>query len=174
MNVIRPRSVLVASVLAVALTMAACSSGSTDVTTEEPTGPTATAPTGPTETAVTGATGVEEPTAPTGPPGSTSIAGTWEGSWTTDQGGFSGTFTMTFEETADGFSGPIQIQDSGCVSNGKVEAKVDGTSITIGAVQAEQQIVFEGDVSGDQMSGTYSTPAGCGNDTGTWEATLAG
>lgn len=161
-------------VLSFTLVLGACSSGSTDVTTDEPTGPTATAPTGPTETSVTGSTGVEGPTATSGSTDEGSIAGTWEGTWTTDQGGFSGSFTMTFEETADGFAGDIQIEGSTCVSSGTVEAKLDGTSITIGAVDAQEQIAFEGTVSGDQMSGTYSTPAGCDSDTGVWEATLAG
>jgi hypothetical protein len=168
-NASRLRHLFVVSTFA--LVLAACSSGSTDVTTDEPTGPTATAPTGPTETGATGTTGVEEPTGSTE---AVSIAGTWDGTWTTDVTGSSGSFSMTFEETAAGFSGTIQIQGSECVSNGKVDATVDGTSITIGAVQAEEQIEFDGEVSGDQMSETYRSPAGCGNDTGTWVAIRAG
>lgn len=81
---------------------------------------------------------------------------------------------MTFEETAEGFAGTIQIRGSDCVSEGEVTADVEGTSITIGAVRAEQEIAFEGQVAGDTMSGTYVSPAGCGDDRGTWEATLAG
>ena len=165
MNAIRPRHLF--AVCSFALVLAACSSGSTEVTTDDPTGPTATAPTGPTETGVTGTTGVD---GPTGSTDSASITGTWDGTWTTDVTEFSGGFTMTFEETPDGFAGTIRIQDSGCVSNGQVEARVDGTTITIGAVQAEEEIEFDGEVSGDQMSGTYRTGAACNNDTGTWVA----
>jgi len=165
---IRPRRVLV--VLIFPLALAACSSGSTDVTTG-PTGASATGPTGPTGASSTGATG-EVPTGATGTI-DTSIAGTWQGTWTTDLADFSGTFSMTFEVTTGGFAGTIQIQDANCVSDGKVTASVDGTTITIGAVQAEQRIEFEGEVNGDTMSGTYASPAGCGNDRGTWEATLA-
>jgi len=72
-----------------------------------------------------------------------------------------------------GFTGTIRIADSGCVSNGTVTAAADGTTITIGAVQAEEEIDFRGEVAGDHMSGIYSSPAACGNDTGTWEATLS-
>lgn len=111
--------------------------------------------------AVTGATGATA---------ETSIAGTWE----SDAFDVSGSSSMTFTQTAGGFSGTIQIQDSGCVSDGTVEAALDGSRITIGAVQAGATITFDGEVSGDEMGGTYSSPPECGSDTGTWEAQLIG
>lgn len=168
---IRRRGFLAALSLTVTLVLPACSSGSTDVSAEDPSGPGATQSTGATST---GATGAEEPTAPTGSSGDEAIAGTWEGTWSSSEFDLSGTFTMTFEETADGFTGTIQIQGSDCVTDGQVTAAVDGTAITIGAVQAEQEIAFAGEVSDGAMSGTYGSPAGCGDDSGTWEATRAG
>ena len=171
----RIRSLVVRVLLPFALlALAACSSGSTDVTGGDATGPTATEPTGP--TAVTGATAATGPSAATGPTGTTegSIAGTWDGTWTSTEFQSSGGFSMTFESTADGFDGTIQIQGSECVSDGEVTASLDGDRITIGAVQAEERIDFEGQVSGSTMSGTYHSPAACGNDSGTWEATLSG
>ena len=163
------------TVLPVALLgLVACTSGSTEVTGGEPTGATAVEPTGP--TAATGSTSAVGPSAATGPTGVAegSIAGTWDGTWTSGEFENSGSFSMTFEPTGDGFAGTIQINGSSCVSDGEVTAAVEGDRITIGAVQAEERIDFEGRVSGDTMSGTYSSPAACGNDSGTWEATLVG
>lgn len=167
MSAIRTRGSLAALILTLTLALPACSSGSTDVTTDS-TGPSETQPTGATPT---GTTSAEEPTGSTG---DAAIAGTWEGTWSSSEFEVSGTFMMTFEETDDGFTGTIQIQGSDCVTDGQVTAAVHGTAITIGAVQAEQEIAFAGEVSDDAMSGTYSSPAGCGDDSGTWEATLAG
>lgn len=168
---IRRRGSLAALTLTLILVLPACSSGSTDERAEDPAGPTETQPAGATST---GATGAEEPTAPTGSSGDEAIAGTWEGAWSSSEFDLSGTFTMIFEETADGFTGTIQVQGSDCVTDGQVTAAVDGTAITIGAVQAEQEIAFAGEVSDGAMSGTYGSPAGCGDDSGTWEATLVG
>jgi hypothetical protein len=161
-------------VLVAAVALAACSSGSTNVTTEEtgptaPTGPTATAPTGPTATGATGETGTA-----TGSD-TAAILGEWEGQWHSDTAPVSGRFTMTFEPTPEGFAGTIRIFDSVCVSNGTVEGTVEGDRITFGAVQAEEEITFEGRIDGDEMSGTYDSPAPeCGPDTGTWEAARTG
>ena len=166
MTTIRTRGFLAGLVLILMLAVAACSSGSTEVTSEDPTGPTETGPTGATST---GATGADT----TGSTGDAAIAGTWEGTWSSEFGG-SGTFTMTFKDTAEGFTGTIQIQGSGCVSTGKVTAAVNGTAITVGAVRAEQEIEFAGEVSDGTMSGTYRSPAGCGDDRGSWDATLTG
>jgi hypothetical protein len=164
---IRTRGFLAGLVLILTLAVAACSTGSTEVTSEDHTGPTETEPTGATST---GATGADT----TGSTGDAAIAGTWEGTWSSSVFDGSGTFTMTFKDTAEGFTGTIQIQGSECVSTGKVTAAVDGTAITVGAVRAEQQIEFAGEVSDGTMSGTYRSPAGCGDDRGSWEATLTG
>ena len=142
----------------------------------EPSGPTAT--TGATETSggTTAGTGPTGETATTGATGSTDgfVAGTWEGTWESGRYDISGTFTMTFEPSADGFAGTIAIQDSDCVSSGDIVAALNGDTISIGAVQAEQQIDFTGTLRGDEMSGDYVSPQGCGNDAGTWEAHLIG
>jgi hypothetical protein len=166
-SAIRTRGFLAALVLILTLAVAACSSGSTEVTADGPTGPTETGPTG---TSSTGATGAGS----TGSTGDAGIAGTWDGTWSSTEFPVSGTFTMTFKDTEEGFTGTIRIQGSDCVSTGKVTAAVDGTAITIGAVRAEQEIEFAGEVSDGTMSGTYRSPAGCGDDRGTWEATLTG
>ena len=145
--------------------LSACDTGSTDVSGGG-TGPTGTAPTGPTES-----TG---PTAATGPTGAAALEGTWSGTWDTDIPQVNGTFSWTIEATPNGFKGTIDIQDTSCVSNGQVDIALDGDTITIGSIQAEQPITFTGTVSGDTMSGTYDASACPPPNTGSWEAVRSG
>jgi len=149
------------AVVAIVL-LSACETGSTDVSG----GSTETAPTGPTET-----TG---PTAATGPTGAAVLEGTWSGTWDTDIPQVKGTFSWTIEATPSGFTGTIDIQDTSCVSNGQVDIALDGDTITIGSIQAEQPITFTGTVSGDTMSGTYDASACPPPNTGSWEAVRSG
>ena len=144
------------------LLLSACETGSTDVSG----GTTPTAPTGPTES-----TG---PTAATGPTGAAALEGTWSGTWDTDIPQVNGTFNWTIEATPNGFKGTIDIQDTSCVSNGQVDIALDGDTITIGSIQAEQPITFTGTVSGDTMSGTYDASACPPPNTGSWEAVRSG
>ena len=159
-----PSASLGSAALAVAaiLLLSACETGSTDVTG----GSTPTAPTGPTES-----TG---PTAATGPTGAAALEGTWSGTWDTDIPQVNGTFSWTIETTPNGFKGTIDIQDTSCVSNGQVDIALDGDTITIGSIQAEQPITFTGTVSGDTMSGTYDASACPPPNTGSWEAVRSG
>lgn len=143
------------------VSLSACEVGSTDISGGA-TGPTETAPTGPTES-----TG---PTAATGPTGAAVLEGTWSGTWDTDVPQVNGTFSWTIEATPNGFTGTIDIQDTSCVSNGQVDIALDGDTITIGSIQAEQPITFTGTVSGDTMSGTYDASACPPPNTGSWEA----
>ena len=149
------------AVVAIVL-LSACETGSTDVSG----GSTETAPTGPTET-----TG---PTAATGPTGAAVLEGTWSGTWDTDIPQVNGTFSWTIEATPNGFAGTIDIQDTSCVSSGQVDIALDGDTITIGSIQAEQPITFTGTVSGDTMSGTYDASACPPPNTGSWEAVRSG
>ncbi|HET9249659.1 MAG TPA: hypothetical protein VFP13_06935 [Actinomycetota bacterium] len=166
----RPRSSrvrfgAVAAAFGAVLALSACELGSTDVAGGA-TGPSETAPTGPTE--ATGAT------AATGPTGAAILEGTWNGTWDTDVPQVSGTFSWTIEATPNGFTGTIQIQDTTCVSSGKVEVALEGDTITIGSIQAEQPITFTGTVSGDTMSGTYDASACPPPNAGSWEAVRSG
>ena len=144
------------------VSLSACELGSTEINGGG-TGATDTAPTAPTES-----TG--PPTAATGPTGAAILEGTWSGSWDTDIPQVHGTFSWTIEATANDFKGTIDIQDTSCVSNGQVDIALDGDTITIGSIQAEQPITFTGTVSGDTMSGTYDASACPPPNTGSWEA----
>jgi len=153
----RTSSARLALAVVAILVLSACETGSTDVSG----GSAETGPTGPTES-----TG---PTAATGPTGA-SLEGTWSGTWDTDIPQVNGTFSWTIEATPNGFKGTIDIQDTSCVSNGQVDVALDGDTITIGSIQAEQPITFTGTVSGDTMSGTYDASACPPPNTGSWEA----
>ncbi len=157
----RMRLVSVALACFSLVSLSACEVGSTDISGGA-TGPTETAPTGPTES-----TG---PTAATGPTGTAVLEGTWSGTWDTDVPQVNGTFSWTIESTPNGFTGTIDIQDSRCVSSGQVDVSLDGDTITVGSIQAEQPITFTGTVSGDTMSGTYDASACPPPNTGSWEA----
>ena len=157
----RTSSARLALAVVAILVLSACETGSTDVSG----GSAETGPTGPTES-----TG---PTAATGPTGA-SLEGTWSGTWDTDIPQVNGTFSWTIEATPNGFKGTIDIQDTSCVSNGQVDVALDGDTITIGSIQAEQPITFTGTVSGDTMSGTYDASACPPPNTGSWEAVRSG
>ena len=157
----RTSSARLALAVVAILVLSACETGSTDVSG----GSAETGPTGPTES-----TG---PTAATGPTGA-SLEGTWSGTWDTDIPQVNGTFSWTIEATPNGFKGTIDIQDTSCVSNGQVDIALDGDTITIGSIQAEQPITFTGTVSGDTMSGTYDASACPPPNTGSWEAVRSG
>ena len=161
----RMRLVAVALACFSLVSLSACEVGSTDISGGA-TGPTATAPTGPTES-----TG---PTAATGPTGAAVLEGTWSGTWDTDVPQVNGTFSWTIEATPNGFTGTIDIQDTSCVSSGQVDIALDGDTITIGSIQAEQPITFTGTVSGDTMSGTYDASACPPPNTWSWEAVRSG
>jgi hypothetical protein len=152
-------TVIIAVSLVVVLS--ACGTGSTDVT-GGPTGPTQTAPTGPTATG---------PSAGAGATGSGDLEGTWRGTWDTDVPLISVTFSMQITSTTTGFTGAIAIEGSPCVTGGDVEVTLEGDQISFGTVEAEQEIAFEGTVSGDQMSGTYEAGSCPPPNSGTWEAT---
>ena len=144
--------------------LSACETGSTEVSGG--TGTAETAPTGPTE-----ATG---PTAATGPTGAALLEGTWSGTWDTDIPQVKGTFSWTIEASPHGFTGTIDIHDTSCVSSGSVGITLEGDTITIGSIEAEQPITFTGTVSGDTMSGTYDASACPPPNTGSWEAVRSG
>lgn len=78
MTAVRIRGFLAGLVLILTLAVAACSSGTTEVTADDPTGPTETGPTG---TTSAGATGADT----AGSTGDAGIAGTWEGTWSSTE-----------------------------------------------------------------------------------------
>jgi hypothetical protein len=98
------------------------------------------------------------------------LAGTWNGAYeSTSDPGSTGTFVLDWTQTGSALSGTISVTNTPCVAEGTITGTTDGTTITFGAVQGAYSIAYEGTVSGDTMSGTYSSPS-CGNAAGTWTA----
>jgi hypothetical protein len=111
---------------------------------------------------------------PSPSPREASLTGTWAGSWQIDPpyAGVSGDFTMELAQSGSSLSGTVEITNTDC-SNGTVEGTVNGPKITFGWILTPQPVQFTGTVSGDSMSGTWSSIA-CSNPdislTGTWQA----
>jgi hypothetical protein len=98
------------------------------------------------------------------------VAGTWNGTWqSTSSPGATGTFQMTFTQTGQSLSGPIQITGTPCITTGTITGTLNGTTIDFGAVKGQQTITYTGTWSGNVMSGTYSAPS-CGDGKGDWQA----
>lgn len=111
-------------------------------------------------------------TAATGAPteAASGLGGIWGGEYvSTSTPGSTGTFILDWTQSGSALSGTISVANSECVSEGTITGTTDGATITFGAVQGTYAIAYEGTVSGDSMSGTYSSPS-CGNAAGTWQA----
>jgi hypothetical protein len=100
----------------------------------------------------------------------TGLGGIWGGEYvSTSTPGSTGTFILDWTQTGSALSGTISVTASQCVTEGTITGTTDGATITFGAVEGTYAISYEGTVSGDTMSGTYSSPS-CGNAAGTWQA----
>jgi hypothetical protein len=85
------------------------------------------------------------------------------GKWTGAYGGtFSGTFVLNWTQSRSKLSGTIKLSTGG---TDNVNGTVDGSAIRFGTVGGDA-VHYTGSVSGDSMSGSYSTAAGGG----TWSA----
>jgi hypothetical protein len=141
--------------IAVTLTISACGSsgsgGGSSTTTQTTTPAAASAPTTTSPTTTTTQT-----TSDSG------LSGKWSGKY---GGAYSGTFTLNWDQSGSTLSGTIKLSSAG---TSDVHGKVDGSSIKFGTVGGPG-ITYTGSVSGDSMSGSYSTAGGGG----TWSATKA-
>jgi hypothetical protein len=84
------------------------------------------------------------------------LSGKWTGKY---DGTFSGTFTLTWVQAGSKLAGKINLSTSGTVP---VNGTVDGNAIKFGTV-GSTAVKYTGTVSGDSMSGSYSTPSGGGD-----------
>jgi hypothetical protein len=103
--------------------------------------------------------------------GATSIAGEWKGTYVSGlRSSITGDFTVTFTQRDSTVGGTIEVHP-GCVESGTISGTISGPTITFGQVSgSSRSVTFAGTVTGDQMKGTYQSPAACGNDHGTWQA----
>jgi hypothetical protein len=87
---------------------------------------------------------------------SSDLSGNWIGGY---DGTFSGTFSLNWKQTGSKLAGTINLSTAGTVP---VNGSVKGDAIKFGTV-GSTAITYTGTVSGDTMSGTYSTPSGGGS-----------
>jgi hypothetical protein len=91
------------------------------------------------------------------------LSGSWSGTY---GGAYSGTFKLHWTQSATSLRGSISIAYMGQRAKTTVTGKVSGTEIKFGAVGPVGVITYTGSVSGNSMSGHYTTPKGGG----TWSA----
>jgi hypothetical protein len=102
------------------------------------------------------------------------IAGTWNGHWSGGSPPASGTFTATFGQTGNSFAGPVTIFGSTCnQTGGTATGTINGTHITFGVLNSQSTITYNGELSGDHMSGTWYTAKCGGPQSGSWNADRA-
>ena len=118
----------------------------------------------PTPTPTTSATASATPSAT----GLGALSGAWMGTWTNETPAAVGTFTLTWAQQGTLLVGAIGVTGSNCISAGNVTGNLDGNKISFGAVEGTKTITYVGTVSGNTMTGTYSSE--CGPSKGTWTA----
>jgi hypothetical protein len=93
-------------------------------------------------------------------PSASGLSGSWSGTY---GGAYSGTFKLHWTQSAATLRGSIWITYKGQSDKTTVTGKLTGTEIRFGAVGPVGVITYTGSVSGNSMSGHYTTPNGGGN-----------
>lgn len=144
----RPGAALVAGIgIAIALTAAACGGsggGGGSSTTQSTT--QAAVSTSVTTTATTQTTTASD----------SGLSGKWKGTYS---GTYTGTFVLHWTRSGSKLHGTIALSTAGTVP---VNGTVDGSSIRFGTVGGSA-VHYTGSVSGDSMSGSYTTAGGNGS-----------
>src|SRR5437763_6034713 len=135
--------------VAMTLTAAACGGSGGGGSSSPPASSTPAAVSTPTST-VTTTTATQTTTSDSG------LSGKWTGTY---GGTFSGTFVLNWTQSGSKLSGTIKLSTAG---TDNVNGTVDGSSIKFGTVGGDA-VHYTGSVSGDSMSGSYSTAAGGGS-----------
>jgi len=147
--------VIVGLSAAFAVTLAACSGGSSSSSTP---GSDTTTP------AQTSAPATEAATPATSATTASSLAGSWSGQYS---GSYSGTFTLTWTQSGSNLHGTIHISNP--AGSLPINGTVNGTAIRFGTV-GSMAITYSGTVSGSSMSGSYQVHAQGGASGGPWNA----
>lgn len=95
-------------------------------------------------------------------PAAAGLSGTWDGHYS---GGYSGTFTLTWQQSGSVLSGTIKLSNPGVTV--PINGTVSGGAIRFGTV-GSAAITYTGTVSGSSMSGSYTVVGATG---GSWSAT---
>jgi hypothetical protein len=147
----RPRAAVIAGLgIVVALMVSACG-GSGGGGSSSPASRTPAAVSTPaTQVTTTTSTSTETTTSDSG------LSGNWKGTYS---GTYSGTFVLNWNQSGSKLHGSINLSTAGTVP---VNGTVDGSSIRFGTVGGSA-VHYTGSVSGDSMSGSYTTAGGDGS-----------
>ena len=150
----RPRRLVPAMTMAAALavTLAACSSPATHVTSKKRSlaVPSAAAP-------------AASSAAPAAAAAASGLSGKWSGQYS---GAFAGTFNLNWHQSGSKLNGFIQLSNPG--TSQPINGSVAGSTIRFGTV-GSSAITYTGTVSGNSMSGTYQVHDSAGSK-GNWSA----
>lgn len=95
------------------------------------------------------------------------VAGTWEGSWQSDDGLARGTFRVQVAQRGNRISGRIELQGT-WFSDARVDGVVEGSRVRWGVLRGGVAVLsFEGTVNDGRASSTYRGPGG---SAGRWTA----
>lgn len=118
-------------------------------------------------TATTQPPAASAPAAASSPaPAAVDLSGSWSGQYSGTP--YSGTFTLSWTQTASALTGDIKVSDP-AGEDYSITGTVTGSSIQFGAVGA---VSYVGTVSGNSMSGSWSIPNPTGGTLGggSWSA----
>jgi hypothetical protein len=147
----RPGAALIAGLgIAIVMTAAACGgSGGGGSSATQTTTPAAVSTPAATQSATT-TTSTATTSSDSG------LSGKWKGTYS---GTYSGTFVLNWTQSGSKLNGTIDLSTAGTVP---VNGTVDGSSIKFGTVGGSA-VHYTGSVSGDSMSGSYTTASGDGS-----------
>ncbi len=132
---------------------------------------------GETTTASPAETPAASPSETPGTDGTTSkrdLTGSWAGTWVNvTPDGAAGTLELTWVQKGTALEGTITIEGTACLNAGTTTGSLSGRDVVFGVAQREVRVDFTGTVSGDTMSGTYSS-INCDGAAGNWQADKIG
>jgi len=105
------------------------------------------------------------------PPARNGLGGGWSGTWTDSSSGTASGLSLFLHQQGSQVTGDINIEGTACLSSGVVNGIVSGTDVTLRVSQRELELVFEGTLNGNKMSGTYTNS--CDGLSGPWSVTQA-
>jgi hypothetical protein len=147
----RPRAAVIAGLgIAVALTVSACGGSGGGGSSSAASSPPPAASTPATQVTTAASTSTHTTTSDSG------LSGKWKGTYS---GTYSGTFVLNWNQSGSKLNGTIDLSTAGTVP---VNGTVDGSSIKFGTVGGNA-VHYTGSVSGDSMSGSYTTASGGGS-----------
>lgn len=98
------------------------------------------------------------------------LSGTWTGEWqSTSPVAGSGSIRLVWQQFGRAMRGTVTISGDQCLDGGAVLGRINGNEVDFDIESGEAEVLYAGQLSGNAMSGTYTTT--CANSEGTWQMT---